>query len=291
MNHLLCLEDFFVRILLRAVVISAVVTSSSGVVVAVEREPETAAEAAATDNAAQEAKPIGTGVAAIEKAAKDNKYLFALFHKEDNDQLTAMRQELAAAMKEVADRADMVDVDISAATEKDIVDQYDLNYAPMPLLLAIAPNGAVTGGFPGRIQAKRLTDVFVSPGTAACLKGFQDRKLVFLCVKNAKTASGKAAMRGVRAFKRDERFAEGTEIIVVDPADKAEAQLLFDLEIDPKTEEAVTVFFAPPGRCIGQFQGATTLDGLVETLSAAMSGCSSCGPGGCGSCGPDGCGP
>ncbi len=276
------------RTLLRAVAIPAVVASLFGVVVAVGSEPKPAAEVAATDDAAQEAKPAGTGVAAMKKAAEHNKYLFALFHKEDNDQLAAMRKELTTAMKQVADRADMVDVDISAASEKDMVDQYDLDYAPMPLLLAIAPNGAVTGGFPGRVQAQRLTDVFVSPCTAECLKGFQDRKLVFLCVKNAQTASGKEAMRGVRAFKRDERFAEDTEIIVVDPADKAESQLLFDLEIDPKTQDAVTVFFAPPGRCIGQFQGATTLDDLVETLAAAMSGCSSCGPGGCG---PGGCGP
>ena len=256
-------------------------------------EPPAAASAAEADSDAAVASPTaaGTAMAAMHKAAGKNKYLFALFHKEENEQLEAMRAELSKAEKEVANRAQVVEVDITAETEKDIVARYDLNYAPMPLLLTIAPNGAVTAGFPGRIQAKRLKDVFVSPGTAAVLKGFQDRKLVFLCAQNAQTASSKEAMRGVRAFERDERFAGDTEVVVVDPADKAEAQLMFDLEIDPETDQAVTVFFAPPGRCIGQFQGATKLEDLVGTLAAAMSGCGSCGPGGCGSCGPGGCGP
>jgi hypothetical protein len=263
----------------------------SGASGAVEPAVEPAANVIAATGETEQAKSVGTAMAAMQKAAKQNKYLFALFHKDENEQFKAMRGELAKAEKELADRAQVVEVDITAETEKDIVARYDLNYAPMPLLLTIAPNGAVTAGFPGRVQAKRLQEVFVSPGTAAVLKGFQDRKLVFLCVQNDQTASSKEAMQGVRVFERDERFAGDTEIVVVDPADKAEAQLMFDLEIDPKTDQAVTVFFAPPGRCIGQFQGATNLEDLIGTLAAAMSGCSSCGPGGCGSCGPDGCGP
>ena len=229
-----------------------------------------------------------TGLAAMKKAAKRSKYLLVLCRKEDNDQTLAMRRVLDSVMKEVADRADTVQVDVSAASEKGIVDRFDLAHAPMPLLLAVAPNGAVTGGFPVRVEARDLKDAFVSPVTARCLKAFQDRRLLFLCVQNGKTESNKEAMKGVRAFKQDERFAEDSEIIVVDPADKAESQLMSDLGIDPKTEEAVTVFFAPRSGRIGQFRGATNLDELVAALAGAMSGCGSCGPSGCG---PDGCRP
>ena len=251
---------------------------------------ESAIDSAPRAASASQTGQVATGMAAMEKAAKSNKYLFALFRKEDNDQTTAMRQVLDEVMKKVTDRADAVQVDVSAASEKDIVDHFEVAYAPMPLLLAIAPNGAVTGRFPGRVEARRLLDAFASPGTAKCLKAFQDRKLVFLCVQNDQTESAKEAMQGVHAFKHDERFAKDTQIIVVDPSDKAESQLLSDLEIDPKSNEAVTVLFAPPGRFVGRFHGATNLDDLVSTLGAAMSGCGSCGPGGCGSCAPDGSG-
>lgn len=242
-------------------------------------------------DASPKAAPTITGMAAMQKAAKNNKYLFALFRKENNDKAAAMRQVLEAVIEKVGDRADAVEVDVSAAVEKGIVDHFDVAYAPLPLLLAIAPNGAVTGGFPGRVESKDLMNAFASPGTAECLKAMQDRKLVLLCVQNGKTESAKEAMQGVREFKADERFAKGTEVVVVDPASKAESQLMSDLEIDPKTKEAVTLFLAPPGRCIGRFHGSTNLDDLVATLVSAMSGCGSCGPGGCGSCGPGGCGP
>jgi hypothetical protein len=228
------------------------------------------------------------GIAAMKKAAKSNKYLFVLCRKTSDDKTVAMRKVLDTVMKDVTDRADVVQVDVTAPSEKRIVDRFDLAYAPMPLLLAIAPNGAVTGGYPTRVEAQDLKDAFVSPITTQLLKAFQDQKLLFLCVQNSKTEFSKEAMQGVRAFKQDERFAADTEIIVVDPVEKAESQLLSDLRIDPETEEAVTVFFAPRRGNIGQFRGATNLDELVATLVAAMTGCGSCGPGGCG---PSGCGP
>ncbi len=241
-------------------------------------------------DAGPQAEPAITGMSAMQKAAKNNKYLFALFRKENNAKATAMRQVLDAVIEKVGDRADAVEVDVSSAAEKDIVGHFDVAYAPLPLLLAVAPNGAVTGGFPGRVESKDLLNAFASPATEQCLKAMQDRKLVLLCVQNGKTESAKEAMQGVREFKGDERFAEGTEVVVVDPTNKAESQLMSDLEIDPKSKDAVTLFLAPPGRCIGRFHGPTNLDDLVGTLVSAMSGCGSCGPGGCGSCGPSGCG-
>lgn len=276
------------RTLLRAVVTSFTILAATSVTVADDRDAASGDETVAPDSKATQTT---TGMAAMQKAAKNNKYLFALFRKEDDDKATAMRQVLDAVMEKVADRADTVEVDVSAAAEKEIVDHFDVAYAPLPLLLAIAPNGAVTGGFPGRVESKDLMNAFASPGTAHCLKAMQDRKLVLLCVQNGTTEAAKAAMQGVREFKADERFAKGVEVVIVDPASKAESQLMSDLEIDRKTKEAVTLFLAPPGRCIGRFHGATNLDDLVATLASAMSGCGSCGPGGCGSCGPGGCGP
>jgi len=90
-------------------------------------------------------------------------------------------------------------------------------------------------------------------------------------------------MQGVRDFKADARFAAATEIVILDPADSAEAAFLADLEIKPTIEEAMTVFLAPPGSAIAEFKGATNKDELAAALQKAGSGCAggSCGPGGC----------
>jgi hypothetical protein len=179
-----------------------------------------------------------------------------------------------------------VAVNVTAKAEAQIVEKFRLDRAPMPLVLAIAPNGAITGGFPDSFSEQELLDAFASPCLEKVVKALQDRKLTFLCVQNAKTAGNEDSLQGVRDFCADERYRAATEIVMLDPAAQAEAKFLSDLKISADTANAVTVFLAPPGSPIAMFEGAITKEALVETLQKASS---ACGPGG--SCGPGGCGP
>jgi hypothetical protein len=226
----------------------------------------------------------GQGMGAISEAGDAGKYLFLFSWKADDEQTRAMRKVFDSTMEKVADRAQPVVVNINDTTEKPVVAKYGLDRAPMPLVLVIAPNGAVTGGFPNKFEEQQLLSAFATPATAKVMKRLQDGKLVFLCVQNEKTKSNDAALQGVWEFKEDVRFASATEIIMLDPADSKEASFLSDLKIDPKTAEAVTVFLAPPGSAIAEYKGATQKVEIVATLQKASSGCcpgGSCGPGGC----------
>jgi hypothetical protein len=254
-------------------------------------------ESATAGAAAQESKPerpttsreqkpaAGKGMAAIQEAADADKYLFVFFSKSADDQTLAMRKVFDAAVQKTADRASGIGVDITDPAEKEIVDKFDLQRAPMPLVLALAPNGAITGGFPTKFDEQQLLDAFATPGTEKVMKSLQDGKLVLLCIQNAKTKSNDAAMKGVNEFKADGRFGHATTVITLDPADAKEATFLANLKVAPQTAEATTVFLAPPGRAIAKYEGATEKQLLVDTLDKAGT---SCGPGGCG---PGGCGP
>lgn len=228
----------------------------------------------------------GAGHEALRKAAAEGKYLFAFFWKTEDEQTAAMRQVFDATMAKLTDRAHWAVVNVTDPAEKGLVSKYGLERAPMPLVLAIAPNGAITGGFPTKFEEKDLVGAFATPCTQKCMKLVQDGKVVLLCIQNDKTGSNAAAMQGVRDFQTDPRFSQATEIVMLDPSDKAEASFLGDLRVPPETKDAVTVFLAPPGSPVGMFKGATNKDQLVETLEKASSGCC---PGG--SCGPSGCGP
>lgn len=227
----------------------------------------------------------GAGMAAIRQAAEAGKYLFIFFSKTEDAQTLAMRKVFDAAVQKAADRANGLMVDITDAAEQAIVDKFDLERAPMPLVLVLAPNGAVTGGFPSKFEQEQLLDAFASPATENCMKSLQDGKLVLLCIQNATTKSNDAAMKGINDFKADERFGHATTVITLDPTDQKEAAFLADLQVAPQTTEATTVFLAPPGRAIAKYEGATEKQALVDALSKANTGC---GPGGCG---PGGCGP
>lgn len=226
------------------------------------------------------------GKAAIEEAARRNRYLFLFFWKENDEHSLAMYGVFRAAMSNLGQWADSAGIQIADAAEKELVDKFDLGRAPMPLVLALAPNGAVTKGFPVTFNEQQLRQAFVSPCTAKCLRAIQQRKLVVLCVQNQATQLNRVALKGVQDFKADPRFGQATEVVFLNPADTAEAKFLQGFQVDPRTPTAVTLLLVPPGGTIGKFEGAVTKEALLAKLTASQSN-----PCAGGQCGPNGCGP
>jgi hypothetical protein len=224
------------------------------------------------------------GLAAIDGAARRNKYLFIYFWKENNEQSTKMYDVFQSAMRKWSESTDSIGINVTDPGEKPVVDKFGISRAPMPLVVALAPNGAITKGFPLEFDEAKLREGFVSPGTAKCLKALQARKLVLLCVQNQKTQFTQVAVNAVREFKADARFGTATEIVALDPEDQNEAKLLQGLKVDPGTSQAVTVVLAPPGRPVARFVGAVSKDEIVTKVQAGPCAGGKCGPGGC--CGP-----
>ncbi len=222
------------------------------------------------------------GLAAIDSAARSGKHLFIFFWKANDEQSRTMHGVFQSAMNKWAESADSVGVQITDPNERPIVDKFGLSRAPMPMVLALAPNGAVTKGFPVKFDENQLREGFVSPCTAKCLKCLQDQKLVLLCVQNQKTQFTQVALNAAQDFKADARYAKATEIVTLDPDDQAETALLHDLKVDPRTAQAVTVVLAPPGQPVASFVGAVTKDQIVAKVQAGPCANGQCGPGGCG---------
>jgi hypothetical protein len=232
-------------------------------------------------------QPASKGLDAIERATAADKYLFVFFWREKSQQTSTMWGVFQTATSKLADRADAVAVNVSDPAEKSVVTKFGIDRSPLPLVLAIAPNGAITKGFPLKFDEKQLSQAFVSPGTAKCLKALQSRKLVLLCVQAHSPQIRQVSLQqGVADFAADSRFAGATEIVAIDPADPAEASFLQDLQVDPRTAGQTTVFLAPPGSIVARFNGAVTKEQLAAKLQEAQSN-----PCAGGKCGPGGCGP
>lgn len=231
-----------------------------------------------------------SGIDAIQNASQDNKYLFIFFYKETNPKTTQMQQVFDQAMQKLAGQAASTKVLITDPNEKSIVDKFNLKRSPMPFVIALAPNGAVTGGFMVFTE-EQLINSIASPGATQCIKALQDKKLILLCLQNNQTANNEAALKGVREFKADPRFGSATEIVMINPADKNEQPFLNQLSLNMNSPQATTVLIGPPAEIIGTYQGPTSKDAMVADLLKASSGC--CCPGGCcpGGCCPGGCCP
>jgi len=219
--------------------------------------------------------------AAITAASEKNQFLFVLFWKEDDSATQSMRQDLGASLKSRGPQASWVAVQTTDPGEKAVVERFGVSRAPLPLVLAVAPNGAVTGGFPQKVTETQLATALVSPSMATTLKGLQERKLVLLCVQ----ARDQGVPAGVREFAADVQYKAATVVVTMDPADAIEARHLKDLTVDGRDVPA-TLLLAPPGHILGKFPSNVTRDQLVEKLKSSQSCCpgGKCCPGGC--CGP-----
>jgi hypothetical protein len=224
----------------------------------------------------------GLGTAAIDNAAKANKYLFILFYRDEDQQTQLMKQTLNAAMSTVRDKAFPLAVLVTDPSQAEIVKKFGVSQAPMPLVVVLAPHGAVTASYIGKATQEQLMDSFASPSMEKTAKALQEGKLVLLCVRNGKTQLNAEAMAGVNDFKADERYTAATEVLEIDPSAPAERPFLAKLGMNEPVSEAMTIFMAPPGSVIGGFKGATNKEQLISTLTSAISSCGAgCQPGQC----------
>jgi hypothetical protein len=223
--------------------------------------------------AAEPRAATGPAAAAIDEAAKADKYLFVFFYRDQDQPTQTARQWFEGAVGKYADRAMSMTVDVNSMSDRAIVTRYGLDRAPMPLVLVLAPNGAVTKSFIGDLASADWETAFVSPSAQKCLKALQDRKLVFICIQNGQTQHDTEAMQGVKEFTAAPQYAGTTEVVTLDPADPAERGFLEILKVQPATAEAVTVLMAPPGSIVGTYTGATSKDTFVAATKGAARGC------------------
>ncbi len=206
------------------------------------------------------------GLVAMEAAAKEGRYLFVFFYKQEDQKTKQLRQVFDTALAKVKDRAKTVAVAIKDPEEKAIVDKFKVSRAPMPLVLALAPNGAVTKGLPLKFSEEQLLACFVGPAMAKSMKALQDGKYVVLCVQNKETEANDAALAGVKGFAAAKAFAGKVVTVMVDPADAAEAETLKTFKVDTKSKKALTLLLAPPGKVVVRFTGGTKKAKFIAAL-------------------------
>lgn len=242
--------------------------------------------AACTAPAAKAAPKTSPAETAIKAAARQHRYVFLTFYEKNDAASTKMLAEARKLQTKYSRRANFVSADVSNAIHQALISRYGADRSPMPLTLVIAPNGAITAGFPKAIDKTDLSDVFVSTGMENVLKVLQDGKLAVVCLQNSKTKNNKENMAAAESLKSDQRFAGVVEVVKIDPSDRSEAKFMQQCKVDTDSSGAQLIVFAPPGRIVGRFAGTATTESITASLMKSLSG-GTCGGGGCGS---GGCG-
>lgn len=220
--------------------------------------------------AAAQGNPTGNGAAALAHAGGANKITYLVFHRTWDGAAQAAGQAVKSYADKYAAKATWAAVAIGEPAEKAVVDKFQVSRAPMPLVLAVHPNGAVTGVFQKPMAEGEFLNALASPTKAECMKRLQANQLVLLCVQ---TAAQPSVPQGVKDFQADPQFANQAQVVTVRLDDPNEAPFFTHLEIDPQSAAPQTVMMAPPGVMVGKFPPAATKADLAKSLHKAGKCC------------------
>lgn len=218
--------------------------------------------------AAQVASPTQQ---ALDQAASQGKYTFLVFYREDNPTTRAMGGVVAASVKKNASASTMVWVPTTSPQEQAVISRFGASRSPLPMTIAVAPNGAIMGVFSQKVTTEQIEGSFATPVMMHCMKALQEGKLAFVCVQSAQGSPLPAA---VNDFRADPDFKNRTAVITVAATDTAETDFYQQMQIDAaKVRGTTMVVFAPPSAMVGKFDGAATKAQIIAALHKAGKCC------------------
>ncbi len=231
----------------------------------------TGSQVHAQDAARTAAAParLSQGEQQIAASSKAGHFSFILFYR-TNDRLTQTAYQTLKAESGKRKNMAILPVRLDNTAERGLIERFDATRAPMPAIVALAPNGAVTGVFSQQIKPEEVAGAFASPGYAQCIKAMQDNRIVLLCVQPESRAF---VPQGVQQFQADRLYHDRTPLVSISAADPAEAGFIKQLRLKSDATTPQVVFMAPPGVLLGAYDSNVTHAVLTETLVKAGKCC------------------
>ena len=224
---------------------------------------------------ASESEPapkVSPAETAISAAAKQNRYVFVTFYRKDDAASKKMQTAMKATCGKLSHRADFVSIDVDDPVQQDIVSRYGADQSPIPLTVVVAPNGAITAGYPNEIKKTDFSDAFVSDGMARVVKVLQSQKLAVVCIQSSRTKNNKKSLATAEELKADPALGGAVQIVKIDPSDRTESRFMAECRVDVRSTNAQLVVLAPPGKLVGKFDGTATKDTIMASLRASLGG-------------------
>ncbi|MBX3411484.1 MAG: hypothetical protein KF708_02110 [Pirellulales bacterium] len=207
----------------------------------------------------------------IVQAAEKGQYSFIMFYRAKDKAADAMASSVARNLSRYPERGTATYVSIADPAQKGLVAKYGVARAPMPLTVALAPNGAITAMFPSELADDKFASAFVTPAEADALLALQQKKLVFIAISTSPNEGTPAA---VADFRKDPHFRDRMQLVALNPQDAEEQEFLADLQVtNDNPASAAMIVLAPPGVMIGRFPLTASKDEIAAKIAAADKCC------------------
>lgn len=211
---------------------------------------------------------------AIRQAGAEGKYTLICVWRDNKPETQDFRRRFAEVAAAEKARAVIIDAksDFDDATIE-LTRKLQLERAPMPLVLAIAPNGAITKAFP-KMPADGFASAFISPALASCLKAMQDNRMAVISIGSTTLPGSAETQATAQSFVGKPGKEIYRALVSIDPAAAAELFKILDLPLN--IDAAMLVLLVPPGQELATFRHPVSMEQMDAALAKAMS--SGCGP-------------
>ena len=224
----------------------------------------------------------GTTQEAIESANKSGLVVFLVVTDPGNAS-TQKAIDIANEAHAKYLKSEVIQMNRSDAANKTLVDKYGVNGAPLPLILVIASNGVVSGGYTAQqATADLLVKKIPSPVKADVLKAFSEGKSVFIVVSRKDMTEKNEVMNTCQQACIE--MQNNAKLYALDLDDPKEQSFIADLKIDKTITSPQTLVINSKGQITGTFNDDTSTETLVATakkLPAAKGCCPSGSGAGC----------
>lgn len=207
----------------------------------------------------------------LSQAADQSQFAFLLFYKQEDPATGAMQKALEAGLAKRAGQAVYAKVAVTDPAARGLVERFGIGRAPLPLTVAVAPNGAMTGIYSRKLTDAHIADALVTPTMADCMQAMQGGKIAVVCVQTSDRA---ATPKAVEDLLADEEFSDRIRVLSFQATDPAESRFLTEMEIDPTSlQGTTTVLLAPPGVLVGKFKSTASKAEVLAALHEAGKCC------------------
>ncbi|MFH1320155.1 MAG: hypothetical protein ABII90_05805 [Bacteroidota bacterium] len=190
----------------------------------------------------------------------------------------------AQQAKKLHPKSAVIKMNRSDAVNKELVAKYRLAGAPLPLILVIASNGVVTGGYQvNQATADNLVALIPSPKKAEVLLTLNQRKSAFIVVSKKSMLKKKEVVSKCQLACAE--MNNRAKVIEIDLDDTKEKSFLSELKVNQLATQPQTYVINANGQMTGTLSGVVDTKTLIATATkAAGGGC--CPKGSKKSCGP-----
>lgn len=219
---------------------------------------------------------------AIAEAARSGQFLFLTFYEAKDAAFAALTSSAEAFRKASPKKISSYAAVATDPANKEMVEKFGIRgSADMPILLVIAPNGVITGGYPRTVTPEQLKQgVGVTDLMLKVLKPLQERKVALVALQNQSTKLNAESWQGVNEFANDANYKQLVTAIKADPSAAGSQEFVKQCGLLVPLTEAAVVVLLPPGSIGKILSGKVTKADILASLQACAAG-SSCKPGAC----------